>query len=233
MKQRKKLGEVLRDQGKLSQADLESAVAEQKGKLLRLGELLLDRGLVDKHDLAVALEEVSNVPYADCKSIEAAPETLKLIPRALADRCFVLPIQIEKNRLIVAMAEPQDLRILDDLQFTTGLEISPRLAFRSEIRKAIARLYPGEGLKDSAPTTFFEDMTFAEVEFLSTSSRVSNQEAIREMQADLSQRKTPAVVLVSEMIQVAMAKHASDIHIEPCAANTVVRIRVDGVLRDL
>src|SRR5258706_7134819 len=71
------------------------------------------------------------------------------------------------------------------------------------------------------------------MEFFSTSSRQSNQEAIQEMQADLRQRKTPAVRLVSEMIQIAMAKHASDIHIEPRAAETAVRIRVDGVLRDL
>jgi type II secretory ATPase GspE/PulE/Tfp pilus assembly ATPase PilB-like protein len=72
-----------------------------------------------------------------------------------------------------------------------------------------------------------------DIEFFSTSSRQSNQEAIQEMQADLRQRKTPAVQLVSEIIQIAMAKHASDIHIEPRAAETAVRIREDGVLRDL
>ena len=71
------------------------------------------------------------------------------------------------------------------------------------------------------------------MEFFSTSSRQANQEAIQEMQADLRQKKTPAVRLVSEMIQMAMAKQASDIHIEPRAADTVVRMRVDGVLRDL
>jgi type IV pilus assembly protein PilB len=230
---RKKLGEVLRDHGKLSRADLDSAIAEQKGKLLRLGELLLDRGLVSKDDLAVALEEVSHVPYVDCVAIVAEPDALNLIPRDKAERYCALPIQIEKKRLVVAMAEPQDLRTLDDLQFITGLQISPRLSFRTEIREAIARHYSDDGTKDPAPATLLQDMTFTEVEFLSTSSRLSNQQAIREMQADLSQKKTPAVRLVSEVIQVAMAKHASDIHIEPCAANTVVRIRVDGVLRDL
>ena len=71
-----------------------------------------------------------------------------------------------------------------------------------------------------------------EVEFISTSSRQANQEAIQEVQADLRQRKTPAVRLVSEVIQVAMAKRASDIHIEPRASDTVVRMRVDGVLHD-
>ena len=78
-----------------------------------------------------------------------------------------------------------------------------------------------------------DHITFKEMEFFSTSSRQSNQEAIQEMQADLRQRKTPAVRLVSEIIQTAMAKNASDIHIEPRAAETAVRIRVDGVLRDL
>ncbi|HXP79732.1 MAG TPA: ATPase, T2SS/T4P/T4SS family, partial [Verrucomicrobiae bacterium] len=73
---------------------------------------------------------------------------------------------------------------------------------------------------------------FEEVEFLSTSSRQANQEAIQEVQADLRQKKTPAVRLVSEVIQVAMAKRASDIHIEPRASDTVVRMRVDGVLHD-
>ncbi len=77
------------------------------------------------------------------------------------------------------------------------------------------------------------DIKFEEIEFFSTSSRQGNQEAIKEMQADLRQRKTPAVQLVSEMIQMALAKHASDIHIEPRAHQVSVRIRVDGVLRDL
>ena len=75
-------------------------------------------------------------------------------------------------------------------------------------------------------------MPFEEVEFISTSSRQANQEAIQEVQADLRQKKTPAVRLVSEVIQVAMAKRASDIHIEPRASDTVVRMRVDGVLHD-
>ena len=72
-----------------------------------------------------------------------------------------------------------------------------------------------------------------EIEFISTSTRQANREAIQEVQAELNQKKTPAVRLVSEIIQTAMKKRASDIHIEPQANATVVRIRVDGVLREL
>jgi len=232
---KKKLGEVLRDRGKITSEDLLTAVAEQQGKVIHLGELMLERGLVDKDDLAAALEEVLHVPYLDCSAVAPDSEAIKLVQRTTAERCCALPIRIEQKRLIVAMAAPQDLALLDQLRFTTGLEISPRLAFRAEVHKAIAKFYAGEeGLP--APKVIprnHENVGMEEIEFFSTSSRQSNQEAIQEMQADLRQRKTPAVRLVSEIIQIAMAKHASDIHIEPRAAETAVRIRVDGVLRDL
>jgi len=142
---------------------------------------------------------------------------------------------MEQERLVVAMAAPQDLGKLDELRFSTGMEISPRLAFRSEVLKAIAKYYGGSEWETTSKLNANnqEDSQREEIEFFSTSSRQSNQEAIQEMQADQLQRKTPAVRLVSEIIHIAMAKHASDIHIEPRAAETAVRIRVDGVLRDL
>jgi len=232
---KKKLGEVLYDRGKISSEDLLMMIAEQQGKVIHLGELMLERGLVEKDDLAAALEEVSRVPYLDCGEVVPDPKALKLIQRAMAERCSALPIRIEHGRLVAAMAAPQDLAVLDELRFRTGLEISPRLAFRAEVHHAIAKFYPCEETQ-TAPTVTpgtQEAMPLEEIEFVSASFRQTNREAIQEMQADLRQRKTPAVILVSEIIQKAMAKYASDIHIEPRAAETAVRIRVDGVLRDL
>jgi type IV pilus assembly protein PilB len=240
---RKKLGEVLRERGKISLDDLQNVVSDQQGKMLYLGEILLERGLVSKLDIAAALEEVSHFSYLDCSSVIADGNALALVTRAVAERCLALPIRLEGKSLIVAMAEPQNLAIVAELRFTAGVDIKPRLAFRSELRDAIQRHYPlKEGPGDKGPrssatkeviTMGMSDIKFEEIEFFSTSSRQSNQEAIQEMQADLRQRKTPAVQLVSEMIQMALAKHASDIHIEPRAYQTSVRIRVDGVLRDL
>jgi type IV pilus assembly protein PilB len=232
---KKKLGEVLRDRGKISSEDLLLAISEQQGKVMHLGELMLERGLVEKGDLAAALEEMSHVPYLDCAEVVPDPEAIQLVRRDVAQRCSALPIRVEQGRLVVAMAAPQDLAKLAELRFGTGLEISPRQAFRSEIEVAIAKFYGGDEWEAASKPSSRnqENVRVEEIEFFSTSSRQSNQEAIQEMQADLRQRKTPAVRLVSEIIQLAMAKHASDIHIEPRAAETAVRIRVDGVLRDL
>jgi type IV pilus assembly protein PilB len=231
---KKKIGEVLRDRGMISHADLQKVIVEQQGKVIHLGELMLERGLVTKEDLGAALEEVSRVPYVDCASTTPDPGALKLVPRAMAERLSVLPIRSEQKHLIVAMTAPQNLAILDELRFTTGMEISPRLSFRVELQQAINKHYAADGGGAASYGTMRggERIPFEEVEFLSTSSRQANQEAIQEVQADLRQKKTPAVRLVSEVLQVAMAKRASDIHIEPRVADTVVRMRVDGVLHD-
>jgi len=232
---KKKVGEVLRDKGKISTADLEMIVGEQQGKVAQLGELMLERGLIAKDDLVNALEEVTRVPYMDCTRIVSEPDAIALISRSMAERCCALPIRIDRNRLVVAMSAPQNLGLLDELRFSCGMEISPRLSLRSEILDGVARQYPGEAeprpAQPVADTTNY--LPVEDVEFFSTSSRQSNQEAIQEMQADLRQRKTPAVRMFSEIIQAAMSKHASDVHIEPQAAETAIRIRVDGVLRDL
>jgi len=232
---RKKLGELLLDRGYLTPANLQKLFKEQEGNMVRLGELILERGLVDKSILVKALEEVSRVPYLDCTTIQCDKAALQLVPNAMAIRLSVLPIEMDQTRLVVAMVEPQNIATIDELRFSTGKDILPRFGFRVEILSAIVRNYVGleNAAPASHPASTSEEGATTDVEFISTSSRQANQEAIREIQAELTQRRTPAVRLVSDIIQQAMLKKASDIHIEPQATATIVRIRVDGILREL
>lgn len=231
---RKKLGEILQDLGHISSADLQKLFKEQEGKMARLGELILERGLVDKNSLVKALEQVSRVPYLDCTAIQCDPSALKSIPQSMAVRLEILPIHVDLSQIVVAMAEPQNIATIDELGFTTGKHISPRFGFRAEILGAIARNYGhSESSASTRPAAGEATGDTAEMEFISTSARQANREAIQEIQAELNQKKTPAVRLVSEIIQKALDKQASDIHIEPQATATAVRIRVDGVLREL
>lgn len=236
---KKKLGEVLRERGHISAGDLSKIITEQQGKVMRLGELMLERSLVTKEELASALESVTAVPYINCAEVTPEAEVLHLIPRHLAVRGCVFPIRRERNRLVVAMAEPQNIGLSDELKFTAGSDISPRLGFREEIFAAIEKFYGGkvsaeEGASSepAATTTELPDPGHL-MEFISTSSRQANRDAIQEAQAEVVRKHTPAVRLASEVIFAANAKHASDIHIEPQVDGVIVRIRVDGVLRDL
>ena len=238
---KKKLGEVLRERGHISAGDLSKIVADQQGKVIRLGELMLERALVTKEELASALEAVTAVPYVNCAEVTPDAEVLHLIPRHLAVRGCVFPIRKEGKKLVVAMAEPQNIGLSDELKFTSGATISPRLGFRAEIFTAIEKFYGGkvtaaEGLTSeptAAPVSAEPESSGPSMEFVSTSTRQANKDAIQEAQAELVRRHTPAVRLTSEVIMAASAKHASDIHIEPQVDGVIVRIRVDGVLRDL
>ncbi|HEX3371400.1 MAG TPA: ATPase, T2SS/T4P/T4SS family, partial [Candidatus Acidoferrales bacterium] len=232
---RKKLGELLQDRGQISAHNLQKLFKEQENKMVRLGELILETGLVEKVSLIKAIEDVSHVTYVDCASVKSAPEALALIPKSVALRLDILPICMDQNRLVVAMAEPQNIGTVDEVRFITDKNLSQRFGFRAEIQAAIARNYENaenSGKPNKAPNDAASDEE-PTIEFISTSARQANRDAIQEIQAELTKRKTSAVRIVSDIIQQAILKHASDIHVEPQVSCTVIRIRVDGVLREL
>jgi type II secretory ATPase GspE/PulE/Tfp pilus assembly ATPase PilB-like protein len=132
----------------------------------------------------------------------------------------------------MVMAEPQNLQTIGELEFSTGLEIMPRLAFRDEIQTAIEKWYgAAEQAEASVAEAISPEAEGTAIEFISSSSQQRNIEAMQEIQAELLGKSTPAVRLVASTITAAAAKQASDIHIEPQANDTVVRLRVDGMLR--
>jgi len=234
---KKKLGEILRERGLISADDLSKALEEQQRKLILLGEVLLERNLVSREDLVASIEEVTKVPYIDCDSVAVDPKALKLISHDVAVRHCALPISLEGKKLIVVMAEPQNLQSIDELRFRTGKVISPRMGFRKEIVRSIDRHYhhpdvtsKNEPEQETLPLAHID---IGHVEFIGASSRQSSQDALLQIQAELQSKPTPAVRLVSAAIATAVEKDASDIHIEPQARGMMVRLRVDGILREL
>jgi type IV pilus assembly protein PilB len=147
---KKRIGEVLRERGSIDQKDLDRALATQRAlvsrqqKSVRLGEVLVHAFHVKKGEVAAALEEVQGVTYTECRTALISREAMELIPREVAMRCCALPLQIKGKSLVVVMAEPQNLALVDDLGFRTGFNISPRFGFREEIIEAIIKLYREE-----------------------------------------------------------------------------------------
>lgn len=198
-----------------------------------LGEFLLERELVGKEEIVSALEEVSHFRYVDARFATVEKEALKLVPKISALKYQVLPIVREGKRLVTVMAEPQNLLTLDELRFMTGLEISPRLGFRGEIQAAIEKCYSEAEAIQARSLPFVEQLDASDLQFFTASASERNKAAMEEFEADLRNESTPAVRLVSAILYAAALKKASDIHIEPQSMGTVVRVRVDGVLREL
>jgi type IV pilus assembly protein PilB len=233
---RKRLGDVLRERKQITVEDLDQVLADQQESTRLLGELLLEKGLVSKDDLVAALEEAARFRYVDARFATVERAALDLIPRAAAEKYTVLPLVREGKRMVTVMAEPQNLRALDELRFLTGMDIAPRLGFPTEIREAIERCYGDaekEVAEEKAKVPFIEQVDVSDMQFITASSSERNKAAMEEFEAELRNERTPAVRLVSSIVAAAAHKKASDIHIEPHSLGTVVRIRVDGVMRDL
>lgn len=234
---KKRLGDILVEDGHLSGEDLKGALAVQQEKAMRLGEILLQNGLVSKELIGKAIEKAQGVVYAPCPPSAIKPETLALLPRSIALRCCALPLQSNGKELIVAMSEPQNLTLLDDLKFSSAMKISPRFSFQDDILQGIKKFYGEEVITDASaaePTEQEEetDLDLSEMEFITANSREEHREALKELQAGMQQR-TPAVRFVTTILAAAAKKGASDIHIQPRIGNTIARIRVDGMLSEL
>ncbi len=232
---KKRLGETLLERQSISADRLEESLEEQRAHSVFLGELLFKRNLVAKEDLVAAIEDVTAVPYVDARFASIDPDLLEIIPRALAARFCVLPLAREGKGIVTLMSEPQNLRIIDELRFLTGSEIYPRFGFRTEINTAIEEHYPAAPVvtPEKKFSKILAEVDLSKMKFVTIDSSERQKAAMKEFQAELRKEKTPAVRLVSGMLAAAAEKKASDIHIEPQALSTVVRIRVDGILQEL
>ena len=233
---KRRLGEVLRERKRVSFEALEAALDDQQKGAGLLGELLVQRNACSKEDVVSALEEITHFRYVDARFATVERELIKLLPQSAAERYCVLPLAREGKRIVAVMAEPQNLHQLDELRFMTGMDVVPRLGFKTEIEEAIRKCY-GELAEETeaanAKLPFIDQVDVSDMQFFTASSSDRNKAAMEEFEAELRNEKTPAVRLVSAILASAAAKKASDIHIEPQPLGTVVRIRVDGVLREL
>lgn len=208
---RKKLGDILVSLGAISPAVLQKAVAEA-GSSQRLGDYLVEKGLVTQKEVAQALAEQFNVPFLELQEITFEPEAVRRIPESVARRYQVVPVKVKGQALTIAAADPLNVIVVDDLSFMTGLNIEIALMSKNDIERAIERVYiRGEFVAQQRPEVS---------EVAATALRAVDDES-------------PLVRLVDNLINQAIADHASDIHIEPQRDSLRIRYRIDGVLQEV
>src|SRR5215813_7830796 len=197
---KKRLGDILVQQGSISKEALNRAIALQNQKEMRLGEILLQDGFVSKGEIAAALEQLQGIAYAECPPASIDEKVLARVSHSVALRCCALPLEIRGKELILAMAEPQNLTFVNELRFRAGMEISRRFSFRDDILLGIKKFY-GDGDPEAEPGDDV-DLTqrepgVADVEFITPDSREEDSAAIKELNA--AKLRTPAVRFVSNI----------------------------------
>jgi type IV pilus assembly protein PilB len=217
------LGERLVAAKVITQSELEAALEYQNRKGRRLGEALLELGLLSEEELLPFLHRQLGIPAIRLREGLIDPTVVRLIPRQVAERLGALAMFKIRNTLCVAMTEPQSLPHLDELEDITGLQVRAVFACRSALQRMIVRCYEDDFSVDAVTADL--DETDVEVFDDQEDHDVTSLEQMSE--------GSPIVNLVSYMILQAMRQSASDVHIEPGPAFTVVRFRVDGQLREV
>ena len=220
MGRRKRLGDILRERGLLTDDELRLALERQRESGEKLGEALIKLGFISPDDIADALSEHLRIPRVDFKRRYVSSDVVRLVPESIIREQQVLPIEQEGNFLSVAMVDPLNIMIIDDLQRLTGLLIKPMIATATEIEDAYRRSL------DIASTA---KQVFAQ--YGADDSAVEEQAEKEREEAILGD--APGVKLANMILEQAVKQRASDVHLEPREDDLRVRYRIDGIMRDV
>ncbi|MBU8916631.1 Flp pilus assembly complex ATPase component TadA [Bacillus sp. FJAT-29953] len=207
---RTRLGDLLIEEGLITVEQLET-VLDEKGANQKIGEALLQRGYITDQQLAEVLQRQLGIPHVNLFQYPFDANLFSIISKDTARRNLIVPLKKEGNKLYVAMVNPMDFIIIDDLRLSTGFQIEPAISTKDDILRTINKYYDD----DDALEELFDDLLPSE----------------RGRDEDVTNQDSPVVRLVNQILTNAVIQKASDIHIDPQETKIVVRYRVDGVLR--
>ena len=220
MVQKKRLGELLREKAYLDEASLGVALAEQKVKHRQLGQILLELGYVTATQLNEALSIQAGIERIDLATVSVGGEITGLVPAELVSKYNILPLWRENGRLAVAMTDPFQPQVMEDLRLVTGCLVQRYFADPIQLEQAVLKFYGSNVarmLDNLAPAEQRTDEESGNGEF----SPAKLHELARE----------PSLVnLVNLIIFEAIEARASDIHVEPFEREVKIKYRIDGVL---
>jgi type IV pilus assembly protein PilB len=216
-----KIGEMLLKGNLITQEQLLTALDTQKRTKERIGSLLVKEGAIKEPELLSFLGRQFNIPVVELSKYEINPEVVRLLPEDMVQKNLALPINRVGAKLIVAVADPSNMSILDAIGFKTGYSVELVLASEKEITAAINKIFDQS------------------LEFKDIISELDDElEVVREEEVDVSEIErgvddAPVVKLVNFILTDAIKRRASDIHIEPYEKEFRVRYRIDGVLYEV
>ena len=219
-------GEIFVEEGLISEEQLKLAMEKHRelGGMEPIARVLVNMGLVQERDRVRCLGKVWGIPFIEGIDIHPAPEILSLISPQSAKRFKAIPVEKHDGRLVVAMANPLDVFVIDELRLVTGLEIEPKIAVEEDIHTALSTLYKVEVNVSDALQGVMKDFD-GEIEVSGREEEEYSEDEMRRLGED-----APIIRLANLIINQAISDKASDIHIEPMKDGVKVRVRIDGVM---
>lgn len=249
-----KIGQLLLNSGLINSRQLDKALEKQKEEGNKLGFHLVNLQAISEDDLNKFLASQQSVEEINLEKNEIEEDIVHLITADIARRYEVLPVKREGRKLIVAMTDPNNLFAIDDLRFSLGMDIEPRICASSMLKRALSRYYPDSealvtveesqrkrtagdntSLADIEEDEIVEDdeMLIGDEVFESMIVQEDEEDELEEEDLNFEVADSPVVKLVNSLIADAVRRGASDIHFEPFEKYVRVRFRIDGVLHEV
>lgn len=221
----KRIGEMMVSAGHITTEQLNKALEIQKkttGK--KLVDILVEQGYISQRKMYQILEKQLDVQFVDLGGMVIPKELAQVLPRSLARKHNVVPVRGDANTLYIAMEDPLNFVAADAVRMATKRKVVPMLATPDALTRAITDLYGSESAEKA-----LQDLKQTEDE---TTTDFQNIAAANIIGAD-SENAAPTIRLVNSFLEYAVNQNASDIHLEPREAAMAVRMRIDGVLRQV
>ncbi|MCE9591894.1 MAG: Flp pilus assembly complex ATPase component TadA [Planctomycetes bacterium] len=239
--QRRKLGEILKQWGRVTDQQIEEALKIAAGQRKRIGATLVELGYADETDVAKALASQYGMAYIDLDQPGAIKkEHIQLVPRDLIRKYLILPLGKENGRLKLLIHDPVDLETLDNLRFRLGCDLDTSIAARSKIKEYIDHVLSDTQVSiDNLTKDLSVDRSLDKSIDRGTSVdmrglTIDQDIAVRGEgeTAEEESTRAPIIRLVEQIIREAVESRASDIHIEPFVDRVRLRYRIDGVCHE-
>ena len=249
-----RLGELLVKRNYINPEQLKKALEEQKLKGGRLESNLVRLGYIKEDELLSFLSAQYRVPSVKISKMEINPNVIKLVPSSISKKYFIIPINRMGPKLTLAMSDPSNIVVIDEIKFMTGFNVEPVVASETEIIDAIKKYYGGGGNVAGMGSVSFQAADFKlDDEKINASGdgiaiddvvdlddfdklvhgAVDNVEVVEAQQnlEDSIDMEGPIIKIVNGILIKAIKLGASDIHFEPYERTFRVRYRIDGVMR--
>jgi type IV pilus assembly protein PilB len=228
----RRLADLLVEEKVITSAQLEEALASQRQGGEKLGSSLIEKGFLTEEQLLQFLSQQCGISYITLSGLDIPEEVVASIPEAIAKQHTLIAFNKNKDRITVAIADPLNVLILDDLKMMTGCDISAALASETEIRAAHDKYYKGTNSQDALDEIVRQSQISEEtaegVEHIDEKQQNADSEGVLEKSAE----DAPVIKMVNLIMAGAVKAKASDIHIEPFVKELRIRYRIDGVLHE-
>lgn len=214
-----KIGELLLTAGVIEERQLCDAIEIHRATGEHLARILVDLHFTTDVQIIQELAAEIGTGYLDMSITEASPNAIAAVPEDLARRYHIIPIEIEEDTLVVAMASPDNLIAIDDLRISTGFNIQPVIAKEADLMAAMSKYYVEEQMVD---------------EVIDRVGGVSDDtQGIAVSTYEISDEdEAPVVKLVNMLLAESVRQRAGDVHLDPTDKDLRVRFRIDGVLHE-